>query len=130
MPSLRTVSVALRAPVAVGAKRTVTMHLSPSVRISPAQPSSVTMKSSVSGPTAETRRMVSGAPLLVTVTRCGALSVPSGCSAKVSACGDSGATAARTTAVCNAAGLLGRAAASSPSTRCGSSRAVVVPSPS
>lgn len=74
--------------------------------------------------------MVSGAPLLVTVTRCGALSVPSGCSAKVSACGDSGATAARTTAVCSAAGLLGRAAASSPSTRCGSSRADVVPSPS
>src|SRR5947209_13556883 len=77
------VRLALRAPLAEGAKRTPTVQLPLGARVTPLQLSLLFKKSSGLAPPNPTAVIVSAAePVLVSVTDCGALMVPTGWPAK------------------------------------------------
>jgi len=85
-----TVSCAERVPASVGLKTTETAHPVPGARVRPEQPSSTTVKSSVSPPPSAALLMKSDAvPVFVTVIVWGGLVVPVSRDAKVSDAGES-----------------------------------------
>src|SRR5579864_4860100 len=76
-------SVALRVPVAVGLKLTLSVHVAPGATAAPRQPSLGTTKSDGSGPMSCALVTLSGpSPVLVMVRVCGALVVPTARGAK------------------------------------------------